>query len=613
MVKRIVEVWGADIQATVQEYSLRDDETTVFKGVTPLFIAALNKNTETVRYLVEKGADVSVGASNNNEDCWNFGMTPLHAAFFLTYRISSKASDKQLKTIRCLVEAGADPSALSSKGIPVWMIGWTELYQNQPDFINSGYCCPKAITLLIQLGMNFTQRCSILGRTLLHHMTGPANTDDVEVVKLLLEKGADILARDNDGLTPIMVAAIGNNQVPNMRILKYLLMREEIPNIEKIKALEVAAAVLLSYEENVHLLKEAFAFLARSRSLRQSEKNNLYFQEPVYERPISGWIPTAFKPERIQRFYSEYKMKSIRIRIRVFSSISWRAVYRYLFPYIGKHIENLIRQHKFTSAPKLVGSLVETLQHLHSKNDPLFNTGILINSLNLISTEFDQMQYIGSYSYNRTLFKLASLFAGLPTYILSEDVVDCLERIVNNNGKNRCEETMPYVIGTASTKKLLPIIGLLLRIGVDPNTTDCNRNGALHVLARKWENEQIGPIARVLMHAGVRLDRINSLGQTAADVWHEKTKKEKISTNPIVCFLKFIRFWPVEWIYCELPNWLKDEPATKPKCSTRLKGEDVRNLKCSAAEVIRRQCLLGQTLPYLDKLPVSLKSFVEMH
>jgi len=253
IVKRIIETWEADIQAPIQQYSLSDDPTIrrrVFEGVTPLFIAVLNKDIGIVRYLVQHGADVTVGTlSDENEDVWSSGMTPLHAAFFLTLTNPHSQSSEQLEIIRFLVDSGGDPSALSSKGFPVWMMGWTDLYQTQPDFINNtGWCCTKAIALLIELGMSYTQRCSTLGRTVLHHLTGPANTNDVEVVKFVLEKGADLLARDNDGLTPIMVAAIGNNQVPNMVIFKYLLERDDIPNMEKINALEVAAAVLLSSE-----------------------------------------------------------------------------------------------------------------------------------------------------------------------------------------------------------------------------------------------------------------------------------------------------------------------------------------------------------------------------
>jgi len=132
-----------------------------------------------------------------------------------------------------------------------------------------------------------TQRYSASERTLLHHLAGPANnTDDVKVVKLLLKKRADLSAQDNDGLTPIMIAAIGNNQVPNVRILKNLLKREEIPNIEKIKALEVAAAVLLSYyESNAHLLKKALSLLTRAQSLRDRE--NLH----IFQSPMNGLLP----------------------------------------------------------------------------------------------------------------------------------------------------------------------------------------------------------------------------------------------------------------------------------------------------------------------------------
>lgn len=135
----------------------------------------------------------------------------------------------------------------------------------------------QAAHILDRLSLNGAQPL----RTLLHHLAGPANnTDDIKVVKLLLKKGADLLAQDNDGLRPVMMAAIGHNQVPNMHILKYLLQREEIPSIEKFKALKVAAAVLLSYyDKNAHQLKKALSLLTRAQSL--CDRENIFFDAPV--------------------------------------------------------------------------------------------------------------------------------------------------------------------------------------------------------------------------------------------------------------------------------------------------------------------------------------------
>ena len=203
-------------------------------GVSPLFIASLNKHSQIVRYLLKNEAHVSAGLSNTD---WNARLTPLHAAFFSEDRHFSTSS-KQLDIIRCLVEAGADPSALSSMGIPIWMMGWIRFYPTycSSELRSRAWCNPQTIRLLVELGMSVTQRCPV-GRNILHHLAGPALMDDTEVFNLLLEKGADLNARDNDGIKPIMAAAIGNNKLPNIAILKLLLEKEEISNVDKISDL----------------------------------------------------------------------------------------------------------------------------------------------------------------------------------------------------------------------------------------------------------------------------------------------------------------------------------------------------------------------------------------
>jgi len=260
IVKRMFEVWGADIESRSSLSFTREIATWMglyfsrdLKDVTPLFAAALNNNTTFVRYLVDKGADVSATTSALNSGPFG-GLTPLHGAL-LHGRLVHQLSD-QVDVVRILLEAGADPSALSSNGTPTWMCGCLSNYDfcSTVHFLRKSHCNVKAITLLIEHGMRIDQLCPILGRTLLHHMAGPANSvDDEKIVKLLLEKGADPKVRDKHGLTAIMTAAIGTNILPNMSILKFLMGRDDIPNMDKIEAVEVALAVFLSYDSNLTL------------------------------------------------------------------------------------------------------------------------------------------------------------------------------------------------------------------------------------------------------------------------------------------------------------------------------------------------------------------------
>ncbi len=340
--------------------------------------------------------------------------------------------------------------------------------------------------------------------------------------------------------------------------------------------------------------------MARAQSLRQLENYHLNHQKLVYVPSAT----TTNKRKKAMRYYSQYKMQSIRIRIKVFSSINWRAVYRYLFPYIGKQIENLTHQYQFTSATQLLEVLFQMLDHLHYINDSLFETEILIKSLDLMSTLFDQSQSRPCASdewkathFIETLYRLASLFVGLLADMLSQNIIDCLSRIISHNGKNRYDGILPYVARTAPTNQLLPIIDLLLRTGANPNGADTNGDGALHHLAMRTKGEApMDSTARILLNAGAHLDRVNNQRKTAADFWMERKNKKK---KRYLYFL-FWRVAAVGWMNAEkmgaeLPYWLKDQNIPN-------------KLKCLTARVIRHH-----KVPYVDKLPVSLQFFVGMH
>jgi len=155
VVKRMIEVWRADIESRSSLSITEDISTwmgldltysTDLKGVTPLLAAALNNKIELVRYLIDKGADVSARTSTINRGPFS-GLTPLHAAL-LHGRLVYNRSD-QIEIIRILLEAGADPSALSSNGTPTWMFGCLSFYRDSLHFINNkGFCNIHAITLL---------------------------------------------------------------------------------------------------------------------------------------------------------------------------------------------------------------------------------------------------------------------------------------------------------------------------------------------------------------------------------------------------------------------------------------------------------------------------------
>jgi len=91
-----------------------------------------------------------------------------------------------------------------------------------PSIWTNDGCDVDALAKLMNQGMDLTQWCSPQNRTDLHywaagHYFYTIPTDDITshqedslaVVKLLVEKGADLLTLNSLGLTPLLAAAIG--------------------------------------------------------------------------------------------------------------------------------------------------------------------------------------------------------------------------------------------------------------------------------------------------------------------------------------------------------------------------------------------------------------------
>lgn len=625
VVQRFIEVWEVDIEARSSLYITREiagwmglplkrtQQNTSLENVTPLFAAALNNNTEIVRYLVSKGADVSATTSTSNPGPFG-GLTPLHGAL-LHGRLVHNRSD-QIDVIRILLENDADPSALSSNGTPTWMFGCLSFYKSFPDFLQKGFCNVQAITLLVEHGMSIEQRCPILGRTLLHHMAGPANEfDDEKIVQLLLERGEDPRMKDKNGLTPIMIAAIGTNILPNMSILKFLMKRHDIPNMDKIEALEVATAILLSCETNLIHAHDIRYCLSEAQTLREIEGIRLVSKTPVNGRAVEWATSSDF--EHIQHRPLELGVQSVLIRLRIFSTRIWETVYRYLVPYVFMTLQySLTQQQQYTQILDIswtmletalrfdptafrmnrvrvsaLQKLIDTLMDLKSTRDPLFNFETLKTSFKLFSSAFQSLFFAYRSDSGRiscdfgTLRKLISILVGLPDVTI-QPIAIYLNEIVSQNNEAKDQHKLIFVACMDQTESTCDIVRLLLKYGALPDAVDADGDGPLHILARS-NGEFTDSIARVLLDAGAHFDRANNEGLTAADVWIVKREQENNRRRRDDQQLGGWR---------DLPDWLQEGVQRVPK------------LQCLSARIIR-----SRGISYKDVLPVSLQSFVAMH
>jgi len=627
IVKNCVEIGGANEIAQddhKQFYRMSNASRSIrclyMVGASPLFIAVLNKRIQIIHYLVGHWANVSGGLPSSDKDA---GLTVLHAAFF-SFEPHLDSSE-QLDMIRCLVKAGANPSALSSKGLPIWMMRYGTELESKPY---STWYNPKAIRLLVELGMSVTLLCPD-GRTLLHYLAGSVLMDDTEVFNLLLEKGADVIARDNDGITPIMAAAIGNNKIPNISILKFLLERKDITNMDKIDALELAAAILLSCE-NDHIIpinyifderlqhdshhEDICDFLVRAKNLRRQENCPLTPEEEKNGLVVESF--TSFENfEHIKQRPLEYQIQSILIRLRIFESVSLGAICRYLMRLIEdyhrhcrrtkersfsqildilrKVLEMIRRKNERTASVALAHMIFYiTLDNLNRCNDPLFDTETLKPSMDLIDETYQVVPPVAEAPYYlESFYDLLWKLNDLPDALRTQTVKAFVRNIVSEIGRDWHGRTLIHIaIKELYDHEVSERVEFLLRNGANADAVDRDGNGAIHLLAMKSMQRYEGyeAVGRLLVMYGAHLDRANSKGKTAADIWREYMEGRRRRYHNHVPFPD------------DRPEWL---------------NEGVPQLKCLAARVARRLNLHLRVLNDvgLPKLHTTLVRFVECH
>jgi ankyrin repeat protein len=150
-------------------------------GITPLVLALLNRNFDTAMRLIERGADV------NRWDWW--GRSPLFVAIELTQVPNSSRGDLPsldqatgYDVAKALLERGANVNMRLKQQLPL---------RNAPNDRGHLDGSPDAFVLAI-------------GATPLH---AAAKAGDEKEVRLLLEHGADVTARNVFGITPLLAAA----------------------------------------------------------------------------------------------------------------------------------------------------------------------------------------------------------------------------------------------------------------------------------------------------------------------------------------------------------------------------------------------------------------------
>ena len=223
---KILLQYGADIE---DRGTLKTGDE-VIEGCTPLWAAADTGHLDVVKLLIEKNAEVDGRTSTSS--------TPLRVA----------AHEGHLDTVKCLVESGADVNART-------------IIENTPLMVACSCGHLSVVTYLIDKGA-FMDLQNKDGSTALHYA---AQWGHFEIVSELLALGA-LQLPNNQGLTPLLYAC---NKC-SIEIVEYLIKRPECTKEQRINALELLGATIANNGKSRDI-KKAFSYMKRGMEERYED------------------------------------------------------------------------------------------------------------------------------------------------------------------------------------------------------------------------------------------------------------------------------------------------------------------------------------------------------
>ncbi|KZC09299.1 Protein fem-1 like protein B [Dufourea novaeangliae] len=576
VVKILLEKFKPDLE---QEGTVKFDGSVIEKA-SALWCAAGAGYLTVVKTLVKAGADVNHPTESHS--------TPLRAACF----------DGRLDIVKYLMEHNADMNIANHCNNTCLMIG---AFKGHSD----------VVTFLLEKGANPNEK-AICGATALHFA---AECGHMTIVYDLLKYGAE-MTKDVSGMTPLIVAA----ERAKAEVVECLIKCTDANTEKIIEAYELLGA---SYANRVYKghypLVKAYRYLRMAMELRFNDPENIIYKklgDPV--KAYDNWKECESLEElkSIKTSQNAIHMESLAIRERILGQHN---------PELSHHI--VFRGAVFADTAKFDRCID---LWLHALNLNQLNNVSVVKDLLRFAQVFSQMIHVGvDFDFCQVLSVLQACVTELGrnksrinNSVSEEDmeqhvedmesnvistlyILSILTKLLTSNGSRYTEQdkvkahslvhklcvlqlclkdgqTLLHLAVNAETPvdnfhtndackfPCAATTKLLIRCGADVNAMDNERNTPLHVIVSCKKSisdfETLYSIIMELIEGGAHMDTVNKWGKTP--------------------------------YYAAITGEAEAILRTQTKLS----------LKCMAAKVIK-----AHNLPYYEKVPRSLESFIELH
>ena len=536
---------------------------------TALMMACRSQHVRLVKFLLQQGANVQV----KDKD----GKTALHFACELTLTWKPASCD----LLNCLTENGADINALRKDN-------------RTPLMVASSCGGVDQITFLIKRGANVHLQDKN-GDTALHHAARNMN-NSLEIVCALTAAGASQMC-NNQGLTPLLVASsTGNNAA-----VEELLKNQEVTKEQRIDALELLGATMVSSDFYDIFLSEGFSYLMRGMEERFADPLHPLLKQPM--KPIDAYqnrqeSQSLEELVEIGESRNALKMESLIIIERVLGENNSE-----LLNHIrgaAKYFKNNDRstciglyKHAFKTAQICNQSAVEDIYSLSENLNICYenkllsdqqNQAYVVELLEAIIYEYERISNLSKRKKKGKFFqadldtllmcsvKAVSLISSSHHFEVDKasTVLVLTRRLCALNPRDLQGRSLLHEAVKRCQQNSLLLVKNLLHGGLNVNATDHQGNTPLHVavLSNPWHDmiHLVTNLCEILLNGGAHQDFVNHDGKTAMDL---------AKTDEVRSFLQ-----------------------EKRKLE----------LKCISARAVKRF-----ELPFLGVVPKILEKFISMH